>query len=111
MKTTIRTNHIELTEAIRNYIEEKIGTLDRFLHEKEAVLADARIEVGKPSQHHHTGPVFEAECNIHIGDTLLRATTNDADLYAAIDKLKDEVEAQMRKHKEKHLAERREARE
>jgi len=92
---------MELTPAIKDYVDEKVGSLAKFLPPNSADLIEARVEVGKPSKHHHTGPVYYAEVNLKIGGKLIRANEENYDLYAAIDKVRDEIEIQIKKFKEK----------
>lgn len=100
MKIIIHSKNIELTPAVKAYVEEKIGSLSRFMPASDELL-EARVEVGKPSQHHHEGDVFYSEANLKFGKNLLRATHQHHDLYVAIDRVRDEIEAQMKKFKEK----------
>ena len=53
MKITIKTTKIKLSPALYNYIEEKIGGLQKFLKNIDKNIIEAIVEVGKPSQHHH----------------------------------------------------------
>ena len=99
MKITIRAINIELTPAIEAFAEEKIRALTKFL--KDSDLLEARIELGMPSRHHKSGPVFYAEVNLNIAGKLLRAIAEDYDLYIAIDKVRDELEVQIKKFKDK----------
>lgn len=92
---------MELTPAIKSYVEEKVGSLKKFLHEVSEDLIQVRVEVGRPSKHHKTGPVFYAEANLKVGGKLIRANKEDFDLYAAINKVRDELEIQVKKFKEK----------
>jgi len=92
---------MELTPAITAFVEEKIGMLSKFLNEPRGDLIEARVEVGKPSKHHKSGPVFYAEVNLKVGGKLIRANEENFDLYVAIDKVRDEVESQIKKFKEK----------
>lgn len=101
MKIIIYAKNIELTPAIKSYAEEKIGSIGKFLGEADNDLVEARIEIGKPSMHHREGSVFYAEVNLKLGGNLLRATHEDYDLYTAIDKVRDEIENQIKKFKEK----------
>lgn len=98
MRFIIHTVNIELTPAIRTFVEEKVGSLSRFLKND---LAEARIEIGKPSKHHRSGPIFYAEVNLKIGKKLLRAQAEHFDLYVAIDQVRDEAERQIKKFKGK----------
>lgn len=93
---------MELTPAIKVHVEEKIGLLTHHLDPKHAELAEARVEVGKPSEHHHKGDVFYAEVNLKMGKTFMRATATTSDLYAAVNECRQELERQLHKHKAKH---------
>ncbi len=92
---------IELTPTIKAHVEEKIGGLEHMMDAKHAALAEARVEVGKSTHHHNKGQVFYAEANLKIGGDLFRATCDHEDLHAAINQVRDELEAQLRKHKTK----------
>lgn len=109
MNITIYAKNIELTLAIKTYAEEKIGSLAKFLRPSSAKMAEAKIEVGKPSEHHKTGLIFYAEVDLAVGGRVMRATTQQADLYAAIDEIKEELERQIKKDKEKKVDLRRRA--
>lgn len=98
MTITIKATHIELTDALRNYVEEKIGGLTKYY--AEAMLAD--IEVGKTTNHHNKGEdIFRAEANVTAPNHLFRASAEAADLYAAIDQLKNALKQEFIRYKEK----------
>jgi ribosomal subunit interface protein len=99
MKIDITTKNIELDNPLRVFIEEKIGGLEHVIGDS---TAEARVEIGKPSKHHQSGPVFYAEANIKLGGTLLRAEKQHEDLRAAIVDVKDALQIQIAKFKEKH---------
>lgn len=110
MKIILHGKNIGLTPTIKNYVDEKIGSLAKLFPNSNDDLIEARVEVGKPSLHHHEGMVFYAEANLKIGGKLIRAVHEDRDLYAAIDKVRDEVEVQIKKFKEKRTDSERKAR-
>ncbi len=94
MKINIKATNFELTEAIKSYLEEKLGTLERILPAgDESVMID--VEVGKITKHHQHGDVFEAEINLHFARHYLRAEAYEEDLYAAIDQARDEITRQI----------------
>lgn len=99
MKIDIFANHIELTPAIKDFIEKKIGSLSKYTGGVEK--SNARVEVSLPSRHHHSGEIFYAEINLNFGGTLLRAEAENKDLYAAITEVRDDVQEQIKQHKEK----------
>lgn len=107
MNIIIHAKNIELTLAIKAYAEEKISSLAKFLRPANAKVAEAKIELAKPSEHHKTGPVFYAEVDLALGGLVMRATTQQSDLYAAIDEIREELERQIKKDKEKKVDSRR----
>jgi putative sigma-54 modulation protein len=86
---------IDLTEAIKAYIEKKIGTLDKFYDK----ILRADVKVGKESDHHLKGNVFICECRLDVPGVDLYASKNEKNLYKAIDKVRDYLEAELKKHK------------
>lgn len=98
MKIYIKGTNMELTEAIKDYVNEKIGGLDKYF---DGILA-ARVDVGLTSKHHQKGNIFRAEVNLEVPQKyLLRAEAEKEDLYIAINEVKDELQGQIKKYKEK----------
>ena len=97
--TEIQGKNIELTDAIRNYVTEKIEGIARFA--KRFDPCDVAVEVGKTSEHHNKGDVFFAEMNVVVLGDVVRAHAVRDDLYAAIDEVKDDVKRQLIAKKEK----------
>ena len=94
------TNKMELTDAIRDYIEKRIKGLEKIittLKEDPTIY----VEVGKTTNHHKSGDIFKAEVRVNIKGASLYAVAKEADLYAAIDKVKDEIECEAQKVKSK----------
>ncbi len=89
MRINIKATGIELTPAITNYVEKKIAGIEKYF--KAAGEAVVAVEVGKKSQHHKTGEIFHAEVHVIGGSLDVYALAEQADLYAAIDLVKDEI--------------------
>lgn len=100
--TEILATHVEMTSAIRGYVEEKIGSLEKFCEKYSP--CDVRAEVGKTSEHHQKGKVWRAEFMMTIPGASLRAESVEEDLYAAIDAAKDDLKRQLIAFKEKRIA-------
>lgn len=81
----------KITDAIRNYVEKKLGKIDRLFTEQldATVVCNVHRDEAK------------VEITIPIKFLTLRAETKDRDLYAAVDKSVDKLEAQLRKNKHK----------
>jgi len=94
MKIIIRAaNNIAITDAIRQHIELKVGSLEKFLPTSEDLEARVNIKIYDTIQ--------KVEVTIPGPQFILRAEEEHADLYAAVDLVIDKLERQIRKHKTK----------
>ena len=90
--------NMELTEAIKDYVNEKIGGLDKFYDN----ILEARVDVGITTKHHQKGNIFRAEVNLEVPQKhILRAAAEKEDLYMAINEVKNDLQRQIKKYKEK----------
>src|SRR3989338_8162477 len=101
MKINIKATGIELTPAIVGYVQKKISAIEKYLP-AGAVDLVAQVEVGKSTQHHKSGEVFMAEVHLVGGGLDLYAISEQADLYAAIDLVKDDIVQNLLQLKGKH---------
>lgn len=102
MNIQIKAKDLDLTPSIKEYIEEKIGSLDKFLEKLEdqgEVLID--VEIARVSKHHKKGDVFYAEANLKLPKRMLRAERKDFDIRAAIDHVRDRLQRDIVKYKDK----------
>ena len=75
--------------------------LDKHLGKLKVI--NARVEVGKTTNHHLKGEIYSAEVNLSLGSDLLRVKKTEKDLFKAIDKVKDHLEVAIKKYKEKKI--------
>jgi len=105
MKITIKTKNIELNQAIQDYIDEKIGAIEKLVksfEENNDILVEVEIE--KDSGHHHKGLVFRTEAQLELsGKNLIRAEAWGEDLFGSIVKTKKELEIEIKKYKVKKI--------
>jgi putative sigma-54 modulation protein len=100
MNLNIKTTNFSLTPAISSYLDKKLSMLNKYADlNNDNVLIQA--ELGKSTNHHKSGDIFRAEVNIRISGHMYRAVSEQADLYAAMDLVKDELAAELKKGKEK----------
>ncbi|KND51114.1 MAG: hypothetical protein AB198_01695 [Parcubacteria bacterium C7867-003] len=91
MNIKIRSINFDLTEAIEEYVNKKASSLEKFLQNKEGALCE--VEIGRTTKHHNSGDIFKAEINIMIpGGKQVYAMAEEAELYTAIDIVRDEAE-------------------
>lgn len=92
MRYNIRGEKVEITDSIRNYIEEKINKLNKYF-ESSDLNANVVIKVRGKEQ--------KMEITIPTTHFTLRSEESHSDLYAAIDLTVDKLERQIRKNKTK----------
>jgi len=93
MQLSISGHHIDVTEAIKSYIEKKFKRIAR--HDDHVTNAHVVISVDRHYQ--------RAEATLHgVGGEIFADAESD-DLYAAIDQLADRVDRQILKQKEKRI--------
>ncbi|MFT5033063.1 MAG: putative sigma-54 modulation protein [Bermanella sp.] len=92
MQITVSGHHVDVTPALREYVNNKLHRLQR--HFDNITNTDITLTVEKLRQ--------KAEGTVHIAGADLFATSESEDMYAAIDLLADKLDRQLIKHKEKH---------
>ncbi len=103
MKVSIKATNFKLTPPIEDYVLEKINSLDKF----ERGIIEALVEIGKTTEHHKQGPFFRAEADLVVPGKILRAEAEEKDLYLAIVRVKDELQIELKKYKERTITKRR----
>jgi len=91
MELNIRGDKIKITKAMKDYIEEKISKLDKYLEKSKDVKANVIVKV---KGHEQT-----IEITIPLKSFILRSEETQEDFYAAVDKTIDKLERQVRKNK------------
>ncbi len=99
MKITLKMTNLDMTDAIRNYVQEKIDRLEKYLGETQVINCDVELERMAAGQ--HKGDIFRAEVNLQIPREILRVEKTEKDLYKAIDKVKGHLEEIIVSHREK----------
>lgn len=94
MNTQIKASNMELTPAIKEYVEKRLGTLEKFIRGKDG-SNQMNIEVGKTTNHHKNGEVYKAEVNLDANGKHFYAVSEKEDLYSAVDDVRSEVERQL----------------
>lgn len=90
MKYNIRGDKMVVTDAIRDYAEEKLGKLEKYFKDDD-ITANVLTRVRGNSQ--------IVEVTIPTSKFVLRSEEENEDLYAAIDLVSDKLERQIRKNK------------
>lgn len=102
MRITIRGRNLELSNEIKDYINKKIGGLERIgKHADSSAIAD--VEVGILTNHHKSGEIYTAIVTLTIPKNLIRAEAEAEDIYQAIDEVKDKLEEDLNTNKKSFI--------
>lgn len=91
MNLNLSGHHVEITSALREYVELKIKPIER--HIDRLIGADIVLTVDNATH--------RAEASLHLAGAKLHATASQADMYAAIDALMTKLDEQARRHMER----------
>lgn len=99
MQINISGHHVELTDALRDYVNNKMEKLER--HFDHITTTQVTLSVEKLRQ--------IAEATVHVSGADLFAQAESQDMYASIDALIDKLDRQILKHKGKQEGRRQQA--
>jgi len=91
MQLNITGQHVEITEALREFVTSKFGKLEQYFDHINQVYIVLKVQ--KVTQ--------IAEATLHVNGGELHAAAEEKDMYAAIDGLIDKLSRQLNKHKDK----------
>ena len=91
MQINLTGRHLDITDAMRGYVQNKFERLER--HFDHVASVHVILSVEKLRQ--------KAEASFHISGHDVYADSDHEDMYAAIDQLVDKLDRQVLKHKEK----------
>ncbi len=97
MKLVIHGKNIEITEAIREYVQQKI---EKAVNHFQGITnqVDVHLSVARNPR---INPKQAAEVTIYANGNVIRAEESSESLYASIDLVADKISRQLRKYKER----------
>jgi putative sigma-54 modulation protein len=96
MNLTISGHHLEVTPALRTYVEGKLDRITRHFDQVVDVKVLLSIENQTEKERRQ-----KAECNIHVKGSDMFAESAHEDMYAAVDELVDKLDRQVVRHKDR----------
>ena len=105
MQLIITGKNMEVSESLKGYVQKKIGKLDRYLPSIGEVHVELSTETVKSNQDRHV-----VQITMNSNGTTLRAEERSADILAAIDAVRDKLQRQMERYKERPVRKRQRAR-
>ncbi|NDJ15757.1 ribosome hibernation-promoting factor, HPF/YfiA family [Myxacorys almedinensis] len=104
MKLVIQGKNIEITDAIREYVQQKI---EKAVNHFQTLTTE--VDVHLSVARNPRIPKQIAEVTIYANGTVVRAEESSENLYASIDLVADKIARQLRKYKEKRVDRRHES--
>jgi len=92
MDYNIRGENIEVTPALRDYVEKKVGRVEKYFSNTPNATVYVNLKV-------YSDRTAKVEITIPMPNLVLRAEEKNQDMYAAVDVIVDKLERQIRKYK------------
>lgn len=89
MQMAVRGKNLEVTNALRDYVEKKVGKLERFIDQPVNAQVNLYVERGR----------HVVEVTASLNGLLLRGEEATGDMYASIDLVSEKLEKQLLKYK------------
>ncbi len=99
LNLNINTTNMELTDAIRDYAQKRMDTLEKVMHSTVEVI---HMQIGKTTNHHKQGDVYKADANMLLGGNKFYAQAETEDLYSSIDALREDLFRQLTEKKDRN---------
>lgn len=104
MQFTVQGKGIEVTEHVHDYVEKKLGKLDRYL----STISEIRVELST----HRTRSAEDrqvAQVTVRTNRAILRAEERTNDIFTSIDMVMDKIRRQIDRYKTKRRSKSRNA--
>ena len=93
MQITFTGHHMDVTEALEQFTTDKLMRLKK--HMPAIISINVTLGVEKQRQ--------KAEAVVHVPGANLHASSEDVDMYTAVDSLYDKLKRRVDKHKDKSI--------
>ncbi|MCE5393647.1 MAG: ribosome-associated translation inhibitor RaiA [Acidithiobacillus sp.] len=94
MQLHLTGHHMDLTEALKDHVQQKLSRIDHYFDR----VIDAKVILRHLS---HENPANQAEVTIIVPGHEFHAEARDPDMYAAIDMVVEKIDGQLRQFKDK----------
>ncbi len=96
MNLKISGHHVELTPALREYVQNKLERITRHFDNVIDITVTLAVDANTEKEKRQ-----RAEINLHMRGKDLHVESEAQDMYAAIDLLMDKLDRQVLRHKDK----------
>lgn len=103
MTINITGSGLDLTPAIKEFVDEKIGGLSKFLEKFNPDSLIVNVIIARTTNHHRHGDVYKIEINIDLPGKHFAAEAEGEDVRTAIGDARDRLKSEILSHKDKML--------
>ncbi len=96
MQLVIKGRNMEVNDRLREYVEKKIGKMQKFLPDVQEIRVELAEEKSRKTSEREV-----VQVTMRSNGTLLRAEERNSDIYAAIDAVADKLHGQINRFKGK----------
>ena len=96
MRIIIHAHHVDITQSIKEYVENKLSKLDKFFHNIQSIHVDLDVLPNAKESDRH-----QVSVKIFVSKNVITASDVSKDMYATIDTVFEKLEKQLVKHKDK----------
>lgn len=96
MNIVVRGRNINITPRLEDYVDKKVGKLDRFLPTIDEARMELAVEETRSAQHSQI-----AQLTVRSRGRILRAEERDQDIFAAIDTVAEKMQRQITRYKDR----------
>lgn len=106
MNITLQGTHFQLTQEVRDYVNEKIGDAFRAFGDMDLTPVEVAVELEMTTHHHrHDERLYRAEVNVAMPRRRLRAEASADDWRRAIVQVKHTLMREIRRWRERRIDE------
>lgn len=98
----ITSKKYQLDDAIKKYVNKKIGRLDRFMPRHARKTARAEVILRQPNMKH--GNKYECEVILHLPDETITVSDTTLNMFAAVDIVEEKLKNQLKRYKDMRLS-------
>lgn len=91
-------NDLNEAQELAIVVDQKMAVFDKYLHENQPATCDVEFQKVTSQQ---TGKIYRVEANLMFNGTLFRAEATEDSFEKAIDEVRDELDKELRRAKEK----------
>ncbi len=89
---------MHVSPRLREYVEKKVGKLDRHL----PTVGEVRVDLAEEKNARSATDRHVAQITVHARGTILRSEERKDDIFAAVDAVLDKISRQIERYKGKH---------